>query len=1197
MDSKLSLAQRAIELAQKWQDRASELVNEHDSKFHVQMNKMLSNPMDKILLIELMDQSFRSKTPKRVADQVQFLFDKYGMASFFTTSERFLMWLFDNIGVYLPNISIPLFIKKIRNDTKTVVLQGEDGPFNAHLEKRRKEGTRVNINLIGEIVLGEEEANKRMQMYLDALKNPNIDYISIKISTIFSQINPISYEDTIDELSSRLKTIYRQAMTYSITNKEGEKENKFINLDMEEYRDLIITCESFMKALDDEELLGFYGGIVMQSYLPDSHLWQQRLTEWAKKRVEKGGSPIKIRLVKGANMEMEETESSLRNWEITTYTNKIDTDSNFKRMARYALQPENAPYAHLGAASHNLFELAYAFEMAKEFGTEEHFTFEMLEGMSESARLAIKEISGDVILYGPTAKEEQFTNAIAYLVRRLDENTGEENFIRYSFGLKVGSKAWEEQKQKFLGSIDNEPNALVGSKREQDRTKESWKDYKGGSFYTNQYKAEPDTDFILPANKKWAKDIRQKWMKKPKEKVETTPIVVGGEELVGLDRATVDVIDKSQLKDGVICGRFTQANEQDLKQAVEVAHQDPDGWRDLTHASRHEALCKVANIVRERRGDLIGVAAAEVGKVYTETDVEVSEAIDFVEYYSYAVRTFERKNLNFKGKGVGVVVPPWNFPIAIPLGGIASSLAAGNTVIIKPASAAVLCAYELCKCFWDAGISKNVLQFLPCPGSLAGEHLITNPKVDYVILTGGEDTAYSMLKSRPDLHLSAETGGKDATIVTAMSDRDQAIKNVVASAFNNSGQKCSATSLLVLEEEVYNDEEFRNSLVDAAKSIHVGSVWNFKNRIGTLANPVSGALKQGIETLESGEEWALEPDFAEDNQYMLKPSIKWGVKPGSFTHMNELFGPVLSVMKAKNLKDAIEIVNMTGYGLTSGIESLDMREVEYWRENLKAGNLYINRGTTGAIVLRQPFGGMGKSAVGAGRKAGVHNYVTQFMEYEEVAKPTTMQTHVHPLATLVSSWKTDADAGIHAHFTPEFEKLDAAVQSYLEEHEREFNKEHDYFKIRGEDNIFRYLPLSKVALRVGKKDNLFEIVSRILAARISGVGLHVSLEATLENSVSSFLFEHKDRLLAPTDLLVREDESTFMECFEKVDRIIYADISRVSKAVFKKAAKLVKYIVRQKPMMDGRFELLNYFQEQSISHSYHRYGNLGARGL
>ena len=1196
MENNTVVMNRAIALAEKWQRRATELVSNFDRKFNARMHKMLSNPMDKVLLIELMDQSFRSKNTKRVADQIEYLFDKYGMASFFTTSERFLIFLFRNFGKYLPDISVPLFVKNVRDDTDTVVIKGEDELLNKHLIKRHEEGTRVNINLIGEVVLGEEEAESRIQKYEKALANPNIDYISIKISTIFSQINPVSYENTVDELVERLTRIYRQAAKYSYTNAKGEQENKFINLDMEEYRDLALTVTAFKKTLEKPEFKDFKAGIVLQAYLPDSHLWQKDLRDWAKKRVEDGGAPIKMRLVKGANMEMEETEAGLRHWEITPYTKKIDTDSNYKIMAEYALHPDNAPYMNIGVASHNLFELAYGYELAKENGTLEYFSMEMLEGMSESARLAIREISQDIILYAPTAKKEQFTNAIAYLVRRLDENTGKENFIRYSFGLEVGTPDWEMLKNKFIESFENKKNLFIGSKRKQNRLEENWDDYKGGSFYTGEYKSEPDTDFILFPNKQWAKKIREKWMKKPGEEVETAPVVVGGEDLY--ERDVKEVLDKSQLKDKVICAKYAVANAEDLQRAVDVAHADPDGWRSLTHAERQEILCKVANEVRKKRGDLIGVAAAEVGKVFTETDVEVSEAIDFLEFYGYSARYFEKfVNLKFKGKGVGVVTPPWNFPIAIPLGGIAAALAAGNTVIIKPASAAAFSAYELCKCFWDAGVSKNVLQFAPCPGSLAGENLIKNPKVDFVILTGGEDTAYRMLKDRPNLFLTAETGGKDATIVTAMSDREQAIKNVVASAFNNSGQKCSATSLLILEEEVYNDPEFKAALIDAAKSVKVGSVWNFVNRIGTLANPIGGNLQKALDSLEPGEEWALAPEFAEDNEYMLKPAIRWGVKDGNFCHMNELFGPVLSVMCAKDLKHAVEIVNKTGYGLTSGLESLDAREIAYWRENLKAGNLYINRGTTGAIVLRQPFGGMGKSAIGAGRKVGVFNYITQFMDFEEVDTPKVDKTYFHPLVDVVKTWVREAEESKHTKFKDDFSKLSVALQSYLKHFKEEFDVEHDYFKLRGEDNHFRYLPLSRVALRVTEEDGLFDVIARIIAAKVSGVSLHVSVDAKVENGVVLFLYENKDRLLNSNDIIVRENEKEFVKCFSKVDRVIYADESRISDFVFEEAAKVAKFIIRTKAMLEGRLELLNYFQEQSISHSYHRYGNIGVRGL
>ena len=1188
MKNEQELINVSVELAQKWQNRATQLVSDWDREFYVKMNKMLEQPKDKALLIELMDQCFRAQSNARIADQICFLLEKHGMAHFFTTKDKTLLYLFQNIGKYLPNISVPLFVNQIREDTKTVVIKGEEDIFNAHLKKRKSEGTRVNINLIGEVVLGEEEASERMEKYIKALQNPNVDYISIKISTIFSQINPLNFDNVVEVLVEKLTKIYEAAQKNKYTTNAGEKRDKFINLDMEEYRDLAITVEVFKRTLEKPQFKNFYAGIVLQAYLPDSFLWQKDLCDWAKERVKNGGSPIKFRLVKGANMEMEETEASQKHWEMVTYVDKADTDSNYKRMARYALQAENAKYMHIGTASHNLFELAYASTLAKKNGTSEFHTLEMLEGMSESARLAIKEISKEVILYAPTASKEQFTNAIAYLVRRLDENTGPNNFIRYSFGLTVGSKDWKMQENLFRNSFEVEKTSFVGSKRKQNRLEEKWDNFSNSSFDTNSYMAEADTDFILSKNQEWAKNIVKKWKHTSFTEHIIAPIVVGGEELIG-DRKIYDAIDKSQIKDNVLAGRFAMANEEDIKRAVQVAKDDVDGWRNLSHEQRHEALKKAAIKFRERRDDLIGIAAAEVGKVFTETDVEVSEAIDFIEFYSHAVRHFDDyENLEISGKGVGVVVPPWNFPIAIPVGGVSSALATGNTVIIKPASVAALCSYEMCKCFWDAGISKNVLQFIPCPGALAGEHLIPNKDVDFLILTGGEDTAATMLETRNDLFLSAETGGKDATIVTNMADREQAVKNVCQSAFGNSGQKCSATSLLVLEDEVYNDASFKKALIDTATSMNVGSIWDFKNRIGTLANKVSGNLEKALNELEGDETWALKPSYADNNPYMLKPAIKWGVSEGSFIHMNELFGPVLAVMRARDLKHAVDIVNATGYGLTSGIESLDEREVTYWKENLKAGNLYINRGTTGAIVLRQPFGGMGKSAIGAGRKAGFYNYITQFVDINETKAPKVTKKQSNELTQFIQKCKTTLD------YKEDFEKLEIALQSYLENYENEFSQEKDYAKVRGEDNHFKYIALDNVLIRVSSDDTIFETVSRILAAKVSGVGFKVSIS---NNALVKSFLENANELFSSRDGLVVQSEEEMAKTISSFDRVIYSDISKVSALVFQEASKSLTFIVRQKPMMEGRLELLNYFVEQSISHSYHRYGNIGAREL
>ena len=481
--------EKSIELAQRWQNKAVELVSDFDREFYTKMNKMLEHPKDKALLIELMDECFRSQSNERIANQICFLLEKHGMAHFFTAKDKTLLYLFQNIGKDLPNISVPLFVKQIREDTKTVVIKGEEKVFNAHLQKRKEEGTRVNINLIGEVVLGEEEANERIEKYIKALQNPNVDYISIKISTIFSQINPLNFDNVVEILVKKLTLIYEAAQKNQYITTLGEKRDKFINLDMEEYRDLAITVAVFKKTLELPQFQNFYVGIVLQAYLPDSFLWQKDLTKWARNRVKNGGSAIKFRLVKGANMEMEATEASQKHWDMVTYVDKPDTDANYKRMVKYALLKENAPFLHIGTGSHNLFELAFATVYADENGTSQYHTLEMLEGMSESARLAIKDISKEVILYAPTASKEQFTNAIAYLVRRLDENTGPNNFIRYSFGLTVGSDDWKMQENLFRESFEVVKTSFVGSKRTQNRLDERWENFSNSSFDTNKYHA------------------------------------------------------------------------------------------------------------------------------------------------------------------------------------------------------------------------------------------------------------------------------------------------------------------------------------------------------------------------------------------------------------------------------------------------------------------------------------------------------------------------------------------------------------------------------------------------------------------------------------------------------------------------------------------------------------------------------------
>lgn len=1191
------LIDEAIKLASEWQQRAYRLQTPQEETRHCQLARLLNNPMDKVILAKLIDQCFRSTKHRRIADQIHYLLTCYGIPSFFSPFEKFLMLLFIHVGRFFPGITVPQVIAKMQRDSRHLIIPGENEMLETFLQKRNARGIRVNINHLGEEVLGEKEARQRLNVYLKDLQNPAVEYISVKISTIFSQIQPLAFDRTVAVLTERLAELYRAAVANEFVKPDGTRTPKFINLDMESYRDLEITTQAFIRTLDQEEFKQYSAGMALQAYLPDSYRMLQEITGWACSRRDAGGSPVKVRIVKGANLAMEKIEAALFNWPLAPYDNKLEVDANWKRMIDFGMQPQNIAAVRLGIASHNLFDLAYAYLVGRRNRVTDYFTFEMLEGMANHIRRAVQETGQEVVVYAPVANRAQFINAIAYLVRRLDENTGKNNFLRHLHQLETPSRSWQVLRHHFRGSIKEKERPAGPPHRIQNRLTQTFTE-KRGTYFDSEFENEPNTDWSLAPNRKWAENIRRKWQKKPEDRPLEIPLVVAAKEIFE-GRRQREIRDPSQDDRTIVVATFALANAQDIEKAIAVARSDPEGWRRKTHGQRHRILSKVARELRRSRGDLIGTAAANTGKVFTEADVEVSEAIDFAEYYPHSARPFfEMKSVRGRGKGVGVVISPWNFPIAIPCGGIVAALVAGNTVIFKPSSDAVLVAWELCRCFWRAGVSQNVLQFLPCTGTSTGANLIGHPDVDFIILTGGTATGLAILRHRPDILLAAETGGKNATIVTAMADRDQAISNVIYSAFGNSGQKCSATSLLILEDEVYADPDFRRHLVDAAQSLPTGSPWDFSNKIGPLIHPPGGDLKKALSELEPCESWALRPQNVHANPSIWTPGIKWDVQAGSYTHMTEFFGPLLGVMHARNLAHAVEIANQTGYGLTAGLESLDPPEQQYWKKHINAGNLYLNRGTTGAVTLRQPFGGMGKSALGAGIKAGGPKYVSQFMNFEEIAPPTVGPLQKsHALLTLAQDWQRKLDWGGFKEIAADLKKSIRAIKSYLDQVEQEFSREIDYFHLRGQDNILRYLPVGTVVVRLHEDDSLFDTLARIAAVKITGCKLWISIPKGLQNISTRFLSQKEGRRLVGGDPIFHEPDGELIKSIPKIDRIRYAAPVRVPAALLHAAAETGFYIARSAVLMDGRIELLQYYRQQSICSNYHRYGNLGERSV
>lgn len=1138
---------QAILLAAAILNAANLLMTRKEKSFGKILSRMMKDPYGKLFTVDATDQAFRSQSNKRAANQICYLLNQYGIPQFFNAIQQIGVLTFKALGTVIPNVFVPLAKKLIRHETSRVILQGDEREWLEHLKKRQQEGVRVNLNHLGEAILGEEEARTRVNRYLNDLEKPEVEYVSVKASTLYSQIHPIAWRETLYKLAIPYRELLRKANDHTFTAKDGTKRAKFINLDMEEYKDLRLTVDLFKEVLSEPEFIGTSAGIVLQSYLPDSYDILLELTAFAKERIAKGSAPIKVRIVKGANLAMEKVEASIKGWEQAPYAKKADVDANFKKMVEWALTRENAKAVHIGIGSHNLFDISYAMLLREEQGIQKEVVFEMLEGMADASRRVIQLITNEMLLYCPAAAPDEFQNAVAYLVRRLDENTLPDNFLRVSFGLQPGTKNWQHQADLFALSCQEAGHVSIEARRCQNRLDELY------ASQTNAFENEPDTDWALLQNRTWAEGLLNDW--KSREKL-TVPAVIAGE-----DYSHPQVHGHGYT--------FHPASQSEIDKALQVLSSAQANWGSTTIEARVKILSKVAKNFRKYRGDLLGAMLLETSKPFLEGDPEISEAIDFVEYYKFSLKNLEGlDDLKSAPKGPVLVASPWNFPCSIPTGGIAAAIAAGNVVIFKPAPEAVLVGYQLVKLFWDAGVPKEALQFVPCMDEEASV-LVKDSRVVLTVLTGATDTAKLFLKMRPDIDLIAETGGKNAIIVTSLADRDLAVKDVVQSAFGFSGQKCSACSLLVLEEEVYDDPKFKKQLKDAVESLKVGSSWDPDTKVNPLIREPSGALLKAISEEVEGEEWLIKPKIDLSNPRLVSPGIKWGVEPGSFLHKTELFGPILSVMKAKDLQEACAIVNQTPYGLTSGIHSLDSREQEQWLKTIVAGNCYINRGITGAIVERQPFGGCKASSFGRGIKAGGPNYLMQFMKFEQMSLPgnyAAISDEIRQYPKLAGL--NDEDSKLFL----------SSVGNYSFFFLHYFSQDHDPMKVLGQDNIQRYLPLSEIVLRVSKTDKDVDVLRAVAAGKIVGA----SIECSMSEPRDSLAF------LKPT----YEDAKAFRER-NQGKRLRF--LSRPDPSLLEELSRTGQSHVTASVMANGRIELLNVLRELSISKDYHRYGNLGAR--
>lgn len=1159
------ISERAIQLAEELLREALKL-QKPEEKVQVELlAKMMNDLPGKSFTFALTDHAFRSSKNERIAQEAVRLLQTFGVPKYFPFMDRFLLGLFEKCALMFPGFAIPAMMKKLRKDTREVIIDGEPNALTEHLEGRRSEGFRMNCNRLGEAILGEEEALTRLEKYLKDLENPSIDYISVKISSIASNINVLAWEKTMARLCDRLRQLYRKAIA---NPKDGK--SKFINLDMEEYRDLLITKELFMSVLDEEEFKNLHAGIVLQAYLPDSHLIQKELTEWAKARVQKGGAAVRIRIVKGANLAMETFEAELKDWEQAPYKSKVEVDANYKRMLVYGMQKENAECINIGVASHNLYDIAFAILLREDNGVQKFVGMEMLEGMAPHQRRCVHKRVDDVLLYAPIASDGEFISAIAYLVRRLEENTTQGNFLRDMFGMKPNTPEWQKHKEVFEESFAMREDVAIGPQRNQDRSTEVFYI----SSVSEPFKNASDTDWTLPANRNWIFPF-----------IEKQKSVV--EQKVHLQIATKDHYESLDIGEGfdpsdptVVPYKYAKANEALIDEALKCAVKAQSSWASKPLSERQQVLLKIAAGVRDKRGELIAVMMRDAGKIIAESDAEITEAIDFAEYYArgYSIPK-GLDGLNFDSKGITLITPPWNFPFAIPAGGIFAALLTGSAVILKPAPETILTARHLAEICWEAGVPKEVLQFIVCDDDPVGSMLVKDPRIKSIILTGATSTAKLFKEFRPDINLYAETGGKNTLYVSAMSDHDLAIRDIIHSAFGHAGQKCSACSVVLLEPELYEDEDFLNRLVDATKSLPVGSAWESDSIITPLILEPSETLKRAFTQLDGGESWLLEPNVNPTNPRLWTPGIKIGVKRGSWSHITEFFGPVLSIMRVADLDEGLAVANGSDYGLTAGIHSLDETQQEKWAENIEAGNLYINRAITGAIVQRQPFGGCKDSSFGPGAKAGGPNYLLQL---SDIIENKTSGQNREPRSIDLKDKITASEKS----YTGDISELLTIAANDEDTWFQSFEKASDPTALVGQKNYFRYKKM-KLLFRINEGYKEWDVMRSLIAAAIASATIRISVDDKVSSTWKSLLNEWGELVVEP-ELTCASGAKIYERAFVH---------GTCSEEFFKIFREQNTHVFTDAPNVNSRIELLKVCREQSLSIDVHRYGNVPEQSI
>jgi len=865
---------------------------------------------------------------------------------------------------------------QISSMARMFMLGNDEGEIAGILRGIRDAGASFTVDVLGEAVVSEAEADVYAQRYLALLEQlardtaawpgaaaaeatprgpePRLN-LSVKLSAFYSQIHAADPDTAVQVLGTRLRPLFRRARDLGA----------FLCVDMESFALKDLTLRLFTTLLSEPEFAqGPACGIAVQAYLKSADADLRDLIAWARARRRR----VTVRLVKGAYWDYETVMARQRGWPVPVWETKPETDACYERLTRVLLENEDAVGAAF--ASHNIRSLAHAIAQAESLGLDRRACeFQVLYGMADAIRSALIEAGVRVRVYCPIG---DLLPGMAYLVRRLLENTSNEGFLANTFAKGADREALLRSPTEAT----QRPAVSLVPPRPQ-------------TFGVERFENEPPTDFTVPAERDKVRSALADWRRRLGRKY---PLVIHNRPVE--TREWVASLNPANHRETI--GLAALATVSDADAAIEAARKAQTAWGRRPAEERAALLDRWAALLRRDKAALTALCILEAGKNWSEADADVAEAIDFCEFYAAGMRVLgkpqrtqrvpgETNHQHWWPRGVGVVVSPWNFPLAILTGMASAAVVAGNAVILKPSNQTPVIAARLVDLAVEAGFPPGVINLVTGRGVEIGARLVAHPQVDFIAFTGSMEvgldlwrTAGQTVPGQVNLKkVICEMGGKNCLIVDSDADLDEAVIGAVHSAFGYLGQKCSALSRLVVLEDNYT--RFVNRLLAATASLRVGPA----EEPGTMIGPVidRGAQQRILGLIEAGRRDATlawqgrVPDDPE--ACYVPPTIFTDVPATSRLFREEIFGPVLSVIRARDFEQALELANDSAFALTGGIYSRSPVNIERARAEMICGNLYINRPITGALVGRQPFGGFRLS--GAGTKAGGLGYLEHFL--------------------------------------------------------------------------------------------------------------------------------------------------------------------------------------------------------------------------